>query len=337
MLSSPRKSSSGQSGVYLIELESGWKRLLLAAPDRAEWLDQFARIVGLRPARRLGTAIPKILFVARWSPEAVSQIDAAAPLEGWIGATRLSTPVYAHPASPHVVFEVRDMDDYIAGTIYPPLHHPKDARRADGGLPPSMQQVLYRLLDEPEHEAGLILHAALLRRNERGILLAGVSGVGKSTCCRRPPHPWKALADDEALVMEAHGQYVACPLPTWSDLSLDEAPFVSGDLSPTPLSIVFLLERGTPSKIWQVGQGEAVARLVRLEDLTIRLSSVLYTEAELRSKRARTFEMLSRLSLAVPTYRLRMDEQGPPWGTIEELLQSQAPAQVRTQLPGGRT
>ena len=50
------------------------------------------------------------------------------------------------------------------------------------------------------------------------MLLCGASGSGKSTCARRVPAPWRALADDAVLVSAAEDGIYAQGLPTWSRL-----------------------------------------------------------------------------------------------------------------------
>jgi SynChlorMet cassette protein ScmC len=64
----------------------------------------------------------------------------------------------------------------------------------------------------------LPLHAGLVEREGRGALLAGPSGIGKSTCCAKIPAPWNAHSDDETIVLrDSIGRFVAHPFPTWSD------------------------------------------------------------------------------------------------------------------------
>ena len=58
----------------------------------------------------------------------------------------------------------------------------------------------------------------LLALDGRGVLLCGSSGSGKSTCARRVPAPWRALADDAVLVSAAEDGIYAQGLPTWSRL-----------------------------------------------------------------------------------------------------------------------
>lgn len=64
----------------------------------------------------------------------------------------------------------------------------------------------------------LVLHGSLLALDGRGVLLCGSSGSGKSTCARRVPAPWRALADDAVLVSAAEDGIYAQGLPTWSRL-----------------------------------------------------------------------------------------------------------------------
>ena len=60
------------------------------------------------------------------------------------------------------------------------------------------------------------IHGTLLAKGDRGVIVCGPPGAGKSTCANRVPPPWTALADDAILITRHNGEYFAQGLPTWS-------------------------------------------------------------------------------------------------------------------------
>ena len=80
-----------------------------------------------------------------------------------------------------------------------------------------MRDSLYPIYQEAQESGGLALHAGLIERGEKGVLLAGAACTGKSTCCRRIPKPWHVLCDEECLVVQGgQKEYLVHPFPTWS-------------------------------------------------------------------------------------------------------------------------
>lgn len=114
---------------------------------------------------------------------------------------------------------------------------------------------------ETHARGGVLLHSGLAAcpgswslassgrtRPEYGVLLAGRSGVGKSTALRRLPSPWLALADDVTLLLrDEKGTYWAHPWPTWSRFFGEEASDgrdIWNVQRAVPLRAIFVLEQG---------------------------------------------------------------------------------------------
>jgi len=158
-----------------------------------------------------------------------------------------------------------------------------------------------------------------------GILLAGRSGVGKSTAARRLPPPWRALADDVVLVVPAgDGAYWAHPWPTWSRFFGEER----GDGSDTwdvqravPLRAIFVLEQGEEDRVEPLGPGHAVALLAELARQTSTHFLRGWPLDELAAFNRQRFENLCALVRAVPAYTLYVSLTGTFWDEIARLMQ----------------
>lgn len=84
----------------------------------------------------------------------------------------------------------------------------------------SMWYLLYPAYRDVLERGGIPVHAALVEKDGMGYLIAGSSGKGKSTCCRRIGDGWRCHCDDESLIVpDPRGPrygYRVHPIPTWS-------------------------------------------------------------------------------------------------------------------------
>lgn len=168
---------------------------------------------------------------------------------------------------------------------------------------------------------GLLLHGALIERAGKGVILAGHGGAGKSTASRRFPEPWRALCDDQTLVVrDPHGEYRAHPWPTWS-LFMWGGKGGSWDVRHSvSLRGIFFLGHATTEEVRPIGQGEAAC----LASAVAHQAAVdrLLTEPGLDRKRLRRlrFDAVDALVRQVPCYVLRLGLTGPFWSLIEGVL-----------------
>ena len=158
-----------------------------------------------------------------------------------------------------------------------------------------------------------------------GILLAGRSGVGKTTAAKRLPPPWRSLCDDVALVVrDPEDGYRAHPLPTWSRFFGPEA----GDGSDTwdmqratPLRAIFVLEQGKQDRVEAMGIGQAVALLAELARQTSTFLLKGWSLDEIALFHRQRFENLCALAETVPSYLLDMSRQGAFWEDIAGVIE----------------
>ena len=157
-----------------------------------------------------------------------------------------------------------------------------------------------------------------------GVLLAGRSGVGKSTACRRLPPPWRALSDDETLlVRDGNGIIWAHPWITWSRLFGAE----KGDRSETwnvqravPLRAIFILEQGEMDHVEPLGPGHAVTLLAELAHHTAKTFLQDLPTDEIVAFNNRLFENLCALAHSLPAYLIHVSLDGAFWDEIERKL-----------------
>ena len=149
-------------------------------------------------------------------------------------------------------------------------------------------------------EGGLLVHAASAVRNGRAFLFSGVSGAGKTTISRLAPPDTKLLTDEISYVRRDGASYVAYGTPFAGELA------EPGENMRAPLAALYLLEKGPANTVAQVGQNEAVRRL---------LENVLFfaSDSELVGL---VFESACELARSVPVYRLTFYPDERVWELI---------------------
>jgi SynChlorMet cassette protein ScmC len=195
-----------------------------------------------------------------------------------------------------------------------------------------------RLAMLPFYEAvaargGLPLHAALAEIGGQGVILAGVSGAGKSTCSRRFPAPWRILSDDLAVVVPCEdGTLRAHPLPTWSAVKAQtvERPCVLRQS--VPVRAIFFLVHSDAESAVPVGAGRAA---LSIYDAAMQVFMSVDFAAGIpggSTYMRKLFENAAEMAAAVPSFVLRVSLQGRFWECVERALD-----QVSGAVCGGRT
>jgi len=158
----------------------------------------------------------------------------------------------------------------------------------------------------------LILHAAMAELEGRAVLLSGASGVGKSTCMRRVPLPWKAHCDEETLVLEMKNHYFAAPVRRAINKygNMTSIFYVDRIL---PLSAIFFLQQSSADRLHPTGQGEAIMRICQAATQKFKI-------IELPQHR-RIFECSMELARLVPSYILHTTLNGRFWEKMEGALE----------------
>jgi hypothetical protein len=170
---------------------------------------------------------------------------------------------------------------------------------------------------------GLLLHGALAVRDGAGFILAGPSGVGKSTASLRLPAPWQSLSDDCVLVVrDPVGRYQAHPWPTWSFVR-DHGPVKSWPVAQAvPLKAMLFLQQSASDRAEPVATTPATALIM---ESAYHLARVVAFTPDARANRTICASYLRAawaLAAAVPAFRLQVSLTGRFWNEIMRAVES---------------
>jgi len=184
----------------------------------------------------------------------------------------------------------------------------------------AMQEFLIPVYEGTIESGGLLIHAALMEREGKGVILGGPGGRGKSTCCRRIPEPWHARCDDLTLLVEDHEKrYQAHPFPTWSDYLSKRSAGTWDVQNHVQLSAIFILEQSGHDEVVPVGQSEAAIMITKLATQIYR-RDWWRTKEEVRERKIRIFTNAGQLARNVPAFILRISREGQFWKEMEKVL-----------------
>jgi SynChlorMet cassette protein ScmC len=181
--------------------------------------------------------------------------------------------------------------------------------------------VLKFIFRESLKRGGLPFHAALVEHHGKGVLLAGTSGIGKSTCCRRLMPPWQALCDDEVLVtLSPQDNYLAHPFPTWSDYVLKRGEKTYNTPHPSPLAGIFFMEQSSSDGYLHMNPSEALVEAIVSAQVGLARFLWCCNAEEARDLRVVIFANTCELVKKVPVFRLRVSLTGRFWEHLEAAL-----------------
>lgn len=270
-----------------------------------EWAAKFARLLGIEPLQDCPDRTIRLETLTmttsgengcRWLPQY------GYPGEEWQVRILRSLEQWRHPAISDVIFRLRQTTD------------PRQVRH-------QMRHVFSPVYDLTIQRGGLPLHAALVEHSDRGLLLVGRSGVGKTTACRRLPIDWNVLSDDLALaVRTSDGGFRVHPLPTWSAVRIGSTEHTWDIKQSVKLSAVFFLAQAAKDEVTPAGK--AMASVI-LNDAAMTVFNSLqagprYLEESFMF--GKLFSNAATMAQAVPSYIFRLSLQGRFWEKIEEVL-----------------
>ena len=184
-----------------------------------------------------------------------------------------------------------------------------------------MLMALYPIFEGVQQLGGLSLHAALVERNGTGILLAASGDTGKSTCCRRFPSPWQPLCDDQTLVVrDNQKQYLAHPLPTWSEYLMRRSNTTWDVQRPVPVSAIFFLEQAETDEVVSIGEGQTAMLISQSANEVSRPGWGYLDGDQVKTRRKKLFDNACELARTVPAFVLRATLEGRFWEKMERVL-----------------
>jgi len=297
------------AGTYLLPLSDGQAWRIIATEGVKSWVDRLAKIMGLSQCE--SNEYPRLIFIwnksfAGSGSELIgrlgSDLKKGLPPEGWNPWNYSDLRLWSHPDAQDVVCEIGP----VQGTE-------QDILRMRSSLQPVYQKA--------QDAGGLPLHAALVKRNGMGVMLAGPKNTGKSTCCSRIPRPWYTLSDEETLViMSNENGYMAHPFPTWSDYLTKRSNRTWKVRNHLPLSSIFFLEQSDTDEVTPIGLGEAA---VFVYQTAMQVCHRYFTHLEYEQVRTRKeilFENACKLAKTVPAFKLRVSLRGRFWEKMESVL-----------------
>ena len=284
----------------------GWE--IVALPGMEQYAQKLAHFMGLKQDLT-GRYWPRLILTrARGEDEAHRQPSSPLPGEGdqggggWTHTDAGPVRHYSHVEVPHVICELREG---------PSLKTPVEA----------LAHLLFPVYVRALKAGGTPLHAALVEKDGCGVALAGKSGSGKSTCCRRMAPPWRPWCDDLTLVLpSAEGVHVAHPLPTWSACVREDPGTVWETERAVPLAAIFFLERGDAHGASAMGQGEVAAKLAHSAARVVKSGlNRVHRGTPLLKERA-LIDSACQIAKAVPAYRLCVSKNGRLSEEMERLV-----------------
>lgn len=291
---------------YTLKLSNGHGWHIIASKQAAPWVDRLATVMELRRTEQNG--YPKLIFLDKG--EEVGDASSTGlnmaylPGSGWRLHDFKWLHFYSHDDVPDKICRFGNDDT-----------HGLDIVR--------MWQSLHPIYERALGNGGMPFHAGLAEWNGKGALFAASGGTGKSTCCRRLPSPWRALGDDEALIVkDKQGTYTAHPFPTWSEYIFQRSEKTWDVEQHAPLSALFFLEQADRDEVVAIGTGKASVYITESSTQICRRNwRHLDKKEEVRQKMA-MFDNACALAKEVPAYILRVSLTGEFWRLVEEVVTS---------------
>jgi SynChlorMet cassette protein ScmC len=293
---------------YLLKLGDGSAWSFVASSATGRWVKKLGRIMRLKPD---GTGscnhCSRVFFILKHSgddtPSApVDLAEAGLPGSGWETYDFRSVRYWRHPSARDVICEIGGERKHVLDIV---------------NMMTALQFIYLRTLER----GGLPLHSALVERDGMGALAAGPGCAGKSTLCRRLPSPWRAHSDDKSLVIcNGRRDYLAHPLPTWSEY-LDRRSKKTWDVERcVPLSALFFIAKARADEVVPIGQGEAAVLLHEAATDVCNPITRNMGAGEVRELNKLIFENSCRLVAKIPAFILRVSLSGHFWVEMEKVL-----------------
>ncbi len=169
----------------------------------------------------------------------------------------------------------------------------------------------------------VLCHSALATFGERGFLLCGESGIGKSTAMAGLPASWRAHCDDSLLLFRRDSGYFAQPLPTWTRRYRRLPEVLYQSCEAIRVNRLYLLGQSREDRI------EDLVPLQQLLGVSQSFSSLYYVfrqgakEAERQTLMLHTLDFSRNLIRTLPVRRLNVRLRGAFWKLLEHEPQTE--------------
>jgi SynChlorMet cassette protein ScmC len=284
------------NGGFYLRLANGQGWNILFTEETRSLVERWASIMGMK--KNGCSAFPKIILVRK--NEEIPIV--ALPGEGWKIQNLERMRLWSHQRIPHVICEIGPEDHFDLDII-------------------RTWMATYPIYQRAMETGGLPFHACLAGQKGAGVLLAAPGGGGKSTCARRFPLPWKAMCDDEALIVrDSEGRYLVHPFPTWSNFFWRREDRTWNVQEYVSLSAVFFIKKAKKNGVIPMGRGEAAARIYQATEQVCIRNWRNFSPEEERGEKERLFTNACALSQNIPAFTLQVSLQGEFWKEIEKVI-----------------
>jgi SynChlorMet cassette protein ScmC len=170
-------------------------------------------------------------------------------------------------------------------------------------------------------QGGLPLHSALIEKEGMGMIIAAPSGTGKSTCTNRIHLPWKAMCDDEVLIVrDKNDIYHSHPFPTWSRFNKLEPREIWNVQSHVPISAIFFLKKSQKDDVTPISFSQSALLIYKLSlPVFSRILGSINPEEQVRIKKL-IFENACDIAKNIPSFILDATLTGKFWEVIDKAL-----------------
>ena len=297
---------------YCLSLANGQEWQFVSTKETEDWLNRLTSIMELTPCK--DTKGSKLIFACGESSqnkinEILLSLDSSFGLDSWkcrdIKFLRFWHSDFIRDVVCEFKFPYADSSGVIDTMNVWRMYH-----------------VMRPIYERVKGYGGVPIHAALVEIHNYGVLISASGGTGKSTCCTRIQQPWRAICDDESLVLlDKQSQYMVHPIPTWG--SLLEQDSNSWDVQRAfPLRAIFFLERSEFDEVAPIGQGQASV-LINDAVSWIWFRSLKNTDRQEKIKLSKEiFDNSCRIARSLPTFMLRASLTGKFWKVMEKALET---------------
>ncbi|MBI5400015.1 SynChlorMet cassette protein ScmC [Candidatus Saganbacteria bacterium] len=168
---------------------------------------------------------------------------------------------------------------------------------------------------------GMPFHSGLVVKEGSAYLLSAPGNTGKSTCCRRIPHPWEAISDDEAIIFKSAGRYFVHPFPTWSNYLWKNDGQKNWPVEQFySLKGIFFLEQAENDAAEVMKKNVAAVSIYDAGFQMFRRSLRAYSESEETQTKLKIFDNACHLARNIPCYKLKISLTGRFWEQMERVI-----------------
>jgi SynChlorMet cassette protein ScmC len=302
-------ATSNSCKSFSLRLADGEDWEMAACAEAYSWLEKLASILELSSSK-LGEG-RKLIFVRNFHQTGNDNCELSIELgnssgNGWKREQIGNINLLSTSKSPHLVCDLGDEGD-------------QDLELN------KMWQALYPIYLHAIDSGGLPLHATLVELNGKGFAIAAPGGIGKSTCSRRIPPPWRALCDDEMLVVrDALGKYHAHPFATWKEHLQFRSNRTWNIQYHVPLAGIFFLLHSDDDEAEPLGKGKAATLIYRSASQVFYKNWTKMNLDAINPIRTKTFQNSCKMANVIPAFFLKASLTGSFWRKMEEALKGGA-------------